>query len=66
MINDGNGNKVSATIKAKILLKKYLSEFNLTVVDSFHSSMTNKESDKVQEQVDKLIERMSKALKIKE
>ena len=66
MICNNEGVKVSAKIKAKLVLKEYLDRFNLEKDCSDFSIMKKTEPDKVKDQISKIVERMAKALVIKE
>jgi hypothetical protein len=64
MISNKAGEKVSAKVKAKLVLKDYVDAFNLKEQLS-SESLKDKELEKIQEQVVKVVERMNKALIIK-
>ncbi len=64
MIVNSNGERVSAKIKAKLVLTDYVKAFDLKSVTS-NEKLTDKELERIQEQVTKIVERMNKALVIK-
>jgi len=64
MIANSNGERVSAKIKAKLVLIDYVKAFDLKSVTS-NEKLTDKELERIQEQVTKIVERMNKALVIK-
>lgn len=64
MIANSNGERVSAKIKAKLVLTDYVKAFDLKSVTS-NEKLTDKELERIQEQVTKIVERMNKALVIK-
>lgn len=64
MIVNSNGERVSAKIKAKLVLTDYVKSFDLKSVTS-SEKLTDKELERIQEQVTKIVERMNKALVIK-
>lgn len=66
MICNNDGVKVSAKIKAKLVLKEYLEAFDLEKGCSDFANMKKTEPDKVKDQIAKIVERMNKALVIKE
>ena len=57
--------KVSAKVKAKLVLKDYLEAFTLEKDCADFSKLKRTEPDKVKEQIAKIMERMNKALVIK-
>ena len=65
MIVDKNGKKVSAKVKAKLVLKEYLDKFSLENDCADFVELKRTEPDKVKEQIAKIVERMNKALVIK-
>ncbi len=64
MIVNSNGERVSAKVKAKLVLTDYVKAFDLKSVTS-NEKLTDKELERIQEQVTKIVERMNKALVIK-
>jgi hypothetical protein len=64
MIVNSNGERVSAKMKAKLVLTDYVKAFDLKSVTS-NEKLTDKELERIQEQVTKIVERMNKALVIK-
>ena len=64
MIANSNGERVSAKMKAKLVLTDYVKAFDLKSVTS-NEKLTDKELERIQEQVTKIVERMNKALVIK-
>jgi len=64
MIANSNGERVSAKMKAKLVLIDYVKAFDLKSVTS-NEKLTDKELERIQEQVTKIVERMNKALVIK-
>ena len=65
MIVNNTGEKVSAKIKAKLVLKEYLDKFNLEKDCVDFANLKKTEPAKVQDQIVKIVERMNKALVIK-
>lgn len=65
MITDRSGNKITAQVRAKIILQEYLDNFDLSEHDYEFDNLVRTEPDKVQGFVEKLIQRMSKALVVK-
>jgi len=65
MIVNNAGEKVSAKIKAKLVLKEYLDKFNLEKDCTDFTNLKKTEPTKVQDQIVKIVERMNKALVIK-
>ena len=65
MIVNNAGEKVSAKVKAKLVLKDYLEKFNLENDCVDFANLKKTEPDKVKEQIGKIVERMNKALVIK-
>jgi len=65
MIQDSQGNKVTAKNKAKLVLLKYLEDFKLDEDCEDFDNFKRTEPAKVQDQIDKIMERMKKALVIK-
>ena len=65
MICNNDGVKVSAKIKAKLVLKDYLEAFDLERDCPDFANMKKTEPDKVRDQIAKIVERMNKALVIK-
>lgn len=64
MIANSNGERVSAKIKAKLVLTDYVKAFDLKSATN-NEKLTDKELERIQEQVTKIVERMNKALVIK-
>ena len=64
MIVNSNGERVSAKIKAKLVLIDYVKAFDLKSATN-NEKLTDKELERIQEQVTKIVERMNKALVIK-
>lgn len=64
MIVNSNGERVSAKVKAKLVLTDYVKAFDLKSATS-NEKLTDKELERIQEQVTKIVERMNKALVIK-
>ena len=64
MIKNEKGEKVSAKIKAKLVLTDYIKAFDLKN-ELANEALKDKEIEKIQEQVVKIVERMNKALIIK-
>jgi|ADurb_Total_1113_FD_contig_21_3096113_length_218_multi_4_in_0_out_0_1 hypothetical protein len=64
MIVNSNGERVSAKIKAKLVLTDYVKAFDLKSATN-NEKLTDKELERIQEQVTKIVERMNKALVIK-
>ena len=65
MIVNNAGEKVSAKIKAKLVLKEYLDKFNLEKDCADFANLKKTEPAKVQDQIVKIVERMNKALVVK-
>lgn len=65
MIKNLAGEKISAKVKAKLVLKEYLTAFDLEKHCPDFADMKKTEPDKVREQIGKIVERMNKALVIK-
>lgn len=65
MIKDKNGVKVSAKIKAKLLLAEYIAKFALAKDCEDFSELKRSEPDKIKEQLAKILERVNKSLVIK-
>jgi len=65
MIKNSEGVKVSAKIKAKLLLAEYLKKFSVEGECDDFDELKRTEPLKIKEQADKIIERMNKALVIK-
>jgi len=64
MIANSNGERVSAKMKAKLVLIDYVKAFDLKSATN-NEKLTDKELERIQEQVTKIVERMNKALVIK-
>jgi coenzyme F420-reducing hydrogenase delta subunit len=64
-IKSREGVTVSAKVKAKLVLKDYIDKFDLEKDCFDFSEFKGAQAGKVKEQIDKIIERMQKALVIK-
>jgi len=64
-IKTREGAAVSAKVKAKLVLKEYIESFDLEKHCWDFSEFKGAQASKVKEQIDKIIERMQKALVIK-
>lgn len=65
MITDRSGNKITAQVRAKIVLQEYLEKFDLAIHDDEFDDLVRTEPAKIQGFVEKLIQRMQKALVVK-
>ena len=64
MLTDSEGKKVTAKNKAKIIIKEHLKKFKMDECSGF-ADFSKGEVVKVQEQFDKIMERINKILEMK-